>query len=139
MKAPDHIRTPTEYLASLPDDRRAALKRLHAAIRKAAPSLKPRIVYGMIGYGSYHYTYASGREGDWPVVALASQKQYISLYVCEPCEDGYPAEKNKARLGKVSVGKSCIRFKKLEDLNLPVAMELVTLAAKATSAKAGKT
>ncbi len=125
MKAPAHIKTPAQYLASLPEPRRTALTALHKAIRKAAPSLKPGLVYGMIGYGSYHYRYASGREGDWPVVAFASQKQYISLYICLCDGSGYLPEKNKARLGKVSVGKSCIRFKRLEDLNLPVALELV--------------
>jgi hypothetical protein len=133
MQAPESIRTPAQYLASLPEERRVALKRLHAAIRKAAPKLKPRMVYGMIGYGSYHYRYGSGREGDWPIVALASQKAYISLYVCQPGSDGYLPERNKSRLGKVSVGKSCIRFKRLEDLDFAVAMELVALAAKSSA------
>ena len=107
-----------------------SLTKLHKAICKAAPKLKPHIAYGMIGYGNYHYKYASGREGDCPVVALASQKQYISLYICCCGKDGYLPEKNKKRLGKVSVGKSCIRFRKLEDLNLKVAMELVKRAGK---------
>ena len=123
------MKTPTEYLASLSSDRRAVLTALHKAIRKAAPSLKPHIAYGMIGYGRYHYRYASGREGDAPVVGLASQKRYISLYICCCGKDGYLPEKNKKRLGKVSVGKSCIRFRRLEDLNLPVALELVRQAA----------
>ena len=130
MKAPAHIKTPAQYIASLPDERRAAVRALHAAIRKAAPGLKPGLQCGMLGYGSYHYKYASGREGDWPVVALASQKQHLSLYLCCADASGYLAEQNKARLGKVSVGKSCIRFRKLEDLNLKVAMELVQRAAK---------
>lgn len=84
---------------------------------------------GMLGYGPYHYKYASGREGDSAIVSLASQKNHISIYICATDGDEYIAEKNKARLGKVSVGRSCIRFKKLEDLNLPVAMEVVKQAA----------
>lgn len=64
------------------------------------------------------------------MVALASQKNHISFYLgCAADDDGYLAENNKERLGKVSVGHSCIRFKKLEDLNLKVAMELVKKAA----------
>lgn len=67
---------------------------------------------------------------DWPIVALASQKNYVSLYVCA-IEDGeYLAEKYKSKLGTVSVGKSCIRFKKLEDLNLPELEQVIKLAAK---------
>ena len=114
MKAAGNVKTPAQYLASLPTERRADVAALHKAICKVVPALKPQIAYGMIGYGS-----------DKPAIALASQKQHISLYICS----GSLAEKNKARLGKVSVGKSCIRFKRLEDLNLPVALELVRRAA----------
>lgn len=130
MKAAAHIKTPAQYLASLPESRRSAVKAIHNAIRKAAPTLKPNLCYGMLGYGSQHYRYASGREGDWLVVGLASQKQHISLYLCVCDGDGYLVEKNKDRLGNVSTGKGCIRFRKLEDLNLKVAMELVKRAAK---------
>lgn len=125
MKAAPDIKTPTAYLASLPPDRKHVLTVLHRAIRKAAPQLKPGICHGMIGYGIGPYRTKSGCEGEWFRVGLASQKNYISLYICACSDDGYLAEQNKDRLGKVSVGKSCIRFKKLEQLNLEVAMELV--------------
>lgn len=123
--------TPAAYLAALTEPRRTELKALHAAIRQAAPRLKPHMAYSgtMIGYGPYHYKYASGREGDCPIVAISSRVQYISLYVLG-CRNGQTiAEAAKARLGKVSVGKACIRFKKLADLNLPVALEVVREAA----------
>ncbi|MBK9992156.1 MAG: DUF1801 domain-containing protein [Verrucomicrobia bacterium] len=75
----------------------------------------------MIGYGPYHDKYASGREGDCPIVALSSRAQYISLYVAGS-RNGKPiAEAAKAKLGKVSVGKACIRFKRLADLDVPAA------------------
>ena len=130
MKAAEHVKTPSEYLASLPAERRAALEQLHNAIRKAAPKLRPHIVYGMLGYGEYPFRYADGREAIGPVIALASQKQYISLYLGCGDDGSLPADA-KARLGKVSVGKCCIRFKKLEDLDLKFAMELVKKAATA--------
>lgn len=119
--------TPTAYLASLPPERRSDLKVLHAAIRKAAPRLKPHLAYNgtMIGYGPYHYKYATGREGDCPIVAISSRAQGISLYVCGSRNGHAIAESARARLGQVSVGKVCIRFKRLSDLNLPVALELV--------------
>ena len=130
MKAATNIETPEQYIANLPEPRRSALQAIHDAIRAAAPELEPHVAHGMLGYGPFHYKYASGREGDWFVVGLASQKNYISLYLCAAEPDGYLAEKNKHRLGKVSVGRSCIRFKKLEDLNLKVAVQLVKKAAR---------
>ena len=127
MPKPSAPTTPAAYLAALPDDRRAALKVLDQAIRKAAPRLKPYLAYNgtILAYGAYRYKYASGLEGESHIVGLSSRKQAISLYVCGH-RDGQPiAEAAAARLGKVSVGKVCIRFKKLEDLNLPGALELV--------------
>jgi hypothetical protein len=125
MRANPQVKTPSEYLASLAAPRRKILSAIHKAIRAAVPKLKPHIIHGMLGYGLYHYKYASGREGDWFVVGLASQKNYI----CACDKDGYLAENNQSRLGKVSVGRSSIRFKELEDLNLKVALELVGKAA----------
>ncbi len=123
--------TPSQYLATLSEPRRTELKLLDAAIRKAAPKLKPYVAYSgtMIGYGEYHYKYASGREGDCPLVALSSRAQYISLYVSGHRDGKSIAEVAKPRLGKVSVGKACIRFKRLEDLNLSTVIELVRDAA----------
>lgn len=123
-------KTPEEYIAMVPEERREIIQKVHNVITKAVPGLKPRIVYGMIGYGTYHYKSKSGREGDWSLVLLANQKNYISVYVCAVDNGKYIAESNKDRLGKVSVGKSCIRFKKLEDINLDVLTELCKKAEK---------
>jgi hypothetical protein len=73
-----------------------------------------------LAYGPYRYKYASGREGDWCVIGLGAQKNYLALYVCVTKNGKYLAEVYEKRLGKVSCGKSCIRFKKLDDLNLEV-------------------
>lgn len=106
------------------------MKALHQAIRKTVPKLKPFVSAGMglglIGYGKYRYRSASGREGDWFHVGLAAGKAYYSLHICAgDCAGGYAVEQNAKRLGKVKTGRSCINFKKLEDLNVAVAMELV--------------
>jgi hypothetical protein len=107
---------------------------VHAAIRKTVPKLKPEIMKGMgtplIGYGKYHYKSASGREGDWFLIGLAAGKSYYSLHICAADKGGYLAEQHAAKLGKVKTGRSCINFKKLEDLNLAAAMALVKLAVK---------
>ncbi len=130
MKASANIKTPAQYIASLPEPRRSVVRTVHIAIRKAAPALKPNLCYGMLGYGIQHHRYANGREGHWVVVGLASQKNHISLYVCVCEGDGYLVEQHKDRLGKVATGKSCVRFRKLEHLNLSVAMKLVKRAAQ---------
>ncbi|MGZ8486934.1 MAG: DUF1801 domain-containing protein [Candidatus Binatia bacterium] len=113
----------------MPEPRRKIVSVIHKAIRAALPKLMPDILHVMLGYGPFHYKHASGHEGDWFVVGLASQKNYVSRYICACDKNGYLAEKNKSRLGEVPVGRSCIRFKKLEDLNLKVAMGLVKKAA----------
>lgn len=108
---------------------------LHRAIRKAAPKLAPAMMTGMgpsplIGYGRYRYRSASGREGDWFLVGLCAGKSTYSLHICVGDKDGYLVERNAAKLGKVKAGRSCINFKKLEDLKLGAAMGLVKRAAK---------
>jgi uncharacterized protein YdhG (YjbR/CyaY superfamily) len=119
-----------EYLASVPNDRKETINFLHNFIQKAAPSLKPHFAYNMLGYGKFKYTNYKGEVIDWPTIALANQKNYVSVYVCALDNGEYLAEKNKAKLGKVSVGKSCIRLSKLENINLDVLKEIIQAAAK---------
>lgn len=113
-------KTPEEYINSLEEPRREQIKKLHEVIIKTVPKLKPFIISGMIGYGKYRYKSKSGREGDWCTIALASQKNYISIYVCAVKNGKYIAEMYKDKFPKASIGKSCIRFKKIEDLGLDV-------------------
>jgi hypothetical protein len=119
-----------EYFEMLPPDRRASLEFLDALIRKTAPSLRPVFAYNMLGYGNFKYRNSKKELVDWPTIGLASQKNYISLYICSTDKGEYIAEKHKDTLGKVSVGKSCIRFKKIEDLNLEALKAVIKLAEK---------
>lgn len=119
-----------DYIASLPDGRREIVEHIHEVITDAVPELEVRMWKRFIGYGTYHYVYASGREGDWFPIGLTNNKRYVSVYLCAADEDGYLAESNADRLGKVSVGKSCIRVKRLEDLDLDVVAELSRRAAE---------
>jgi len=118
-----------DYLASLPDGRREIVTRVHEVVTEAVPDLEVRMWKTFIGYGTYHYRYASGREGVWFPIGLTNNKSYVSLYFCAAEDGEYLAEKNEERLGKVSVGKSCVRFRKLDDLNLDVVAELAQRAA----------
>ncbi len=121
--------TPEQFIAAQPEPRRAELAALHALIRAAAPGLVPRMWNSVVGYGEYHYRYASGREGDWFVIGLASRKGGISLYVCAADDEGYLAERKAASIGKVKVGRSCINIKTLADIDLRKTAALVREAA----------
>lgn len=130
MFKPTSAKTPEEYIEKIEEPRRSDIKALHEMILRIAPDLKPYILVGMIGYGTYHYKYASGREGDWAPVALASQKNYISLYVCAVKDGQYITDKYRARLPKADIGKSCVRFKKLNDVSAEVLEQLIDEGSK---------
>jgi hypothetical protein len=127
MFAKSSAKTIEEYISSVPEDRKELIKFLHQFIQKAAPKLKPHFAANMLGYGSFTYLDSKKQPQQWPVIALANQKNYISVYVCA-LEDGqYAAEKYAPQLGKVSVGRSCIRFKKLEDVNLDMLQHVIKI------------
>lgn len=130
MFKPVKAKSIDEYINSLAPKRKNVILKLHEWIQKIAPSLTPHFAYNMLGYGSFKYFDYKKDMIDWPVIALASQKNYISLYVCALDNGEYLAEKYKDQLGKVSVGKSCIRFKSLEDINLSEVEKIIIKASK---------
>ena len=130
MFKPTKAKSVKEYLQSLPPERREPMEFLHAMIQKVSPKLKPHFASNMLGYGSFPYKNYKKEAIEWPVIALASQKQYMSLYVCAVLDGKYIAEIYKKDLGKVSVGRSCIRFKKLSDLNLVTLKKVIKAAEK---------
>jgi len=99
-------------------------------IRNHAPKLEPVIMAGMLGYGPFHYRYASGREGDACKLSIASNASYISLYCFASDAKGYVAERYVDRLQKASIGKTCVRFKKLADLDGEALVALIKETAK---------
>jgi hypothetical protein len=137
------------YLAEQPADRRAALEAVRAVIRENLdPDYEEGMQYGMIGYYVPHRVYPPGYHADpkqpLPFVCLASQKNYLSVYLMglygEQDARGEPANDHArwfsrawAETGKkLDMGKSCIRFKRAEDLALDVIGEAVRrLPAKA--------
>lgn len=130
MFKPVKAKSIKEYFDTLPNERREMMDFLHKFIQENAPSLKPNFIYNMPGYGTFKYKNYKKEIIDWPIISLASQKKYISLYVCAVDNGEYLAEKYKDELGKVSVGKSCIRFKRLDELNLDVLKKVIKLAEK---------
>ncbi len=76
----------------------------------------------IVGFGSYRYKYASGWEGEWPVVGFSPRKQSLTLYIMTGFEE-YDAL--LADLGKFRTGRACLYINKLEDVSEPVFRELI--------------
>jgi uncharacterized protein YdhG (YjbR/CyaY superfamily) len=112
--------TISEYLEELPPDRRAALGQLRFLIHRIAPKTVEAMKYGLPSFGE--------------LCALASQKNYMALYVCE--SDIVKA--HLAQLGKVSCGKGCIRFKRIDDLNLSAVESILKDVLKLRSRASGQ-
>jgi hypothetical protein len=126
--------TVKEYLAELPDDRRAAIEAVRKVIRKNLPKgIEEGMQYGMIGYHVPHKLYPPGYHCDprqpLPYAGLASQKNHMAVYlmcVYSGEKDDAWFRKAWAKTGKkLDMGKSCIRFKKVDDLALDVLGEAI--------------
>jgi hypothetical protein len=125
MKGQLKVSTPAEYFAKLEEPRKAEVVALDALIRKTAPKLAAFVQGGILAYGPWHYKYSSGREGDGFRIGVASNKNYISLYICAGDEKGYVAERYKKALPKANIGRSCVRFKRLSDLDLAALKKMI--------------
>jgi len=128
--------TVNAYLANLPEERRKAISKVRAAVNKALPKgYKEGMQYGMIGWFVPHSVYPGGYHCDpeqpVPFAGLASQKSYMSLYLM--CIYGDEAHRKwfegewKKTGKKLDMGKSCIRFKKVDDLALDVVAKAISL------------
>ncbi|MDY6959959.1 MAG: DUF1801 domain-containing protein [Halobacteriota archaeon] len=76
----------------------------------------------IVGFGSYHYKYKSGREGDWLSTGFSPRKRYLTIYIMSGFER-YDELMNK--LGKYKTGKSCLYINKIEDIDQAVLKELI--------------
>ena len=112
-----------EFLNAVPSDRKRedgfALLDLMSEVTGEEPAMwGPSIV----GFGSYRYKYASGQEGEWPVVGFSPRKQSLTLYIMDGFE-GY--DDLLANLGKHKIGKSCLYINKLADVDPGTLRDLV--------------
>ena len=117
-----------DFLNAIPDEpKRAdafAVLKLMKQITRAEPQMWGSSI---VGFGRYRYQYASGREGDWPLVAFSPRKQNLTLYIMAGFE-GYADLLKK--LGKFKTGKACLYVNKLADVDLPTLKELVKQSVK---------
>ena len=108
------------------ENRREDARRVIAMMQRATQ--EPPRMWGerIVGFGSYHYAYASGREGDWPLVGLSPGKRNLTLYIM-PGFDDYQGL--LAKLGRHRTGKSCLYVNNLQDIDMRVLEELVRQSA----------
>jgi Domain of unknown function (DU1801) len=122
------------YIASLPEDRRAGVQALREAIVSKLPAgFVEQMSYGMIGWVVPHSLYPAGYHCDpklpLPFMALAAQKNstnlyHMGLYADEALMAWFTAEHAKASPRKLDIGKSCVRYKKVEDAPLKLIAQL---------------
>jgi hypothetical protein len=118
---------PEAYFAQISDPaRRADCEALAAMMQKATGEPAKMWGPGIVGFGSYHYKYESGREGDMCKLGFASRKDAMALY-------GLGIEANAelvAKLGKHKAGKGCLYIRKLDDVDAKVLKQLLAAGAK---------
>lgn len=110
------------FIAGLDENRQADSRRLVELMQWA--SGEPPRLWGanMIGFGSYHYVYDSGREGDWFLCGFSPRKKEFSLYIMAGFEE---FDALMQRLGRHRTGKSCLYVRKLDDIDMDVLEELL--------------
>jgi len=96
------------YVAAIPAERRPHIERLRALVKKTVPQATEGIEWGMLGY----------TIGGRVFVAMASQKNYMSLYLCDLYTQPALAKKHAKALAKLKMGKSCINFSSVDELPL---------------------
>ncbi|MCD6069036.1 MAG: hypothetical protein K0S33_3862 [Bacteroidetes bacterium] len=128
--------TPEEYMDSLPDDRKKAMTELRKVIKKNLPKgFKESMGYGMLGYAVSHSVYPDGYHCDpkvpLPFMSIASQKNFIAvyhmgMYADKKLLDWFVGEYPKHSKTKLDMGKSCIRFKKPDQIPFELIGELAS-------------
>ena len=129
-------KTPAEYVDSLPDERKSVIENIRKTVLDNLPEgFEETMGYGMLGYVVPHSIYPSGYHCDpktpLPFISVASQKNFIAfyhmgIYADETLLNWFVAEYPKHCKTKLDMGKSCIRFKKMNDIPLELLGQLVT-------------
>lgn len=119
-----------EFFAEVPEPMASDARELSSMMHEISGE-RPVLWGSIVGFGTYHYKYASGREGDWMKIGFSPRKQNISLYLS--CDADEFADE-LVELGKHSRGRGCIYIKRLDDIDRAVLRTIVTKAYKQTPA-----
>jgi len=138
MAANKTLPTPVDahaYLAAIDDPARRADCQVLSSLMERITG-QPPVMWGasIVGFGSYHYRYASGREGDAPLAGFAPRKGDISIYLS--CDMGARADL-LAQLGRHKMGKSCLYLRRLDEVDVTVLEQLVRESIAVTEALYG--
>lgn len=117
-----------DFLSSVDNEKRKADSFKILELMKKITNSEPRM-WGasIIGFGHYHYKYASGRENDWFLTGFSPRKQNLTLYIV----NGFSRyDEILGRLGKYKTSKSCLYINKLEDIDMKVLEELISTSVK---------
>jgi len=123
LKTQPNHQSVKEFLGTIDDkqQRKDAL-RIVEIMKKISDETPQMWGDSIIGFGSYHYRYASGREGDWFLTGFSPRKNKLSLYIMA----GFSQyESLLQQLGKYKTGKSCLYIRRLADVNEDVLQELI--------------
>lgn len=112
----------SDYLNAITDPTRQADAKKVVELMHAISKEDPIMWSSIIGFGSYHYKYASGRQGDWMRLGLAARKDQLSLYGVIYYDHN---TKLLDKLGKHTHGKGCLYIKKLSDVNLDILEQMI--------------
>ena len=127
--------TVESYLAAIADDTRRSDCRVLTNLMQQLSGCPP-VMWGtgIVGFGTYHYTYDSGHAGDSCLIGYASRKGDISIYLLS----GYESDETNAllaQLGRYKTGKACLYVRRLADVHLPVLEQLITHSLADTKAR----
>ena len=117
-----------KFISSLHDEEKRKDAFALLELMKKATSEEPKM-WGssIIGFGSYHYKYSTGREGDWPVTGFSPRKQSMTIYFCAGFEK---MDSQMKELGKFKTGVGCLYFNKLSDINPKALKEMILVNKK---------
>jgi len=117
-----------KFLNQIPDEARREDCFKIAKMMEEITGCKPKM-WGpsIVGFDTYHYKYASGQEGDWPIAAFSPRKQDLTLYILPGFQE---SKELMEALGKHRTGRSCLYIKRLSDIHVPTLKKLIRQSVK---------
>ncbi|GAB4285992.1 MAG: hypothetical protein Kow0098_00660 [Ignavibacteriaceae bacterium] len=133
MKTKPNNKSVEKFLNNVTDKKKKEdsfrIMQLMKSVTKTEPKMWGESI---VGFGSYHYKYESGREGDWFLTGFSPRKQNLTLYITAGFRE---YEDMLKKLGKFKTGKSCLYINRLEDIDIKVLTQLVKKSVEKMSAK----
>ena len=123
LKTKQNEQSVTDFLQAVPDERKRDDSFAILELMKEVTGQEPKM-WGdsIIGFGNYHYKYATGREGDWFLTGFSPRKQNLTLYIMSGFDE---YDELLKKLGKYKTGKACLYINKLADVEISVIKELI--------------